>query len=134
MIRTQNVATLTTFIVLGVMLACPVSAFAQIHREMRQLFEGMLDELSPPVRKKFENAIAKDTANIEFTKDEFLRFRRNPVNPFDGLDEIDPSTIKKTIVLKFELPSLRSRRPGAFERQNATNLFPFQKLAVSGAG
>ena len=122
---------LAAVVTFGVLTWLPTLAEAQLHREMRQLFEGMLDELSPSVQKKFKKAIEKNSASIEFTKEEFLRFRRNPVNPFDGLDDIDPSAIRKSIVLKFELPSLRSRRPGAFERQNAANLFAFQELADS---
>ncbi len=104
----------------------PPPANAQLNNELEELFEGMLGELSPSVRKKFEAAIANKTNSIEFEKDEFRRFRANPVNPFDGMDGIKPEKLNGTIILKFELPSLRTRRIDRFERQHPSQLYAFQ--------
>lgn len=103
---------------------------AQEDREVIQLFESMLDELSPSVRLKFEAAIAAGSSSIEFTPEEFRRFRSNPVNPFDGMADIDPDRLEGNIVLKFELPSLRTRPIRRFERQHATQLAQLQSVAV----
>ena len=67
---------------------------------------------------KFEIAIQNDTATVEFTPEQFRRFRDDPVNPFDGLDEINAVDGGGNIALKFELPSLRERPVDRFERQN----------------
>ena len=63
-----------------------------------------------------------DTATVEFTPEQFKRFRDNPVNPFEGLDRIDAEHLDANIALKFELPSMRNRRVSPFERQASTLL------------
>lgn len=99
------------------------SAQAQLPRDVQDMFEGMLNDLDDDLRAKFENAIENDTATVEFTPEEFLRFRDDPINPFDGLDRIDAKKGGGNIALKFELPSIRNRIVGPQERQS------FERLA-----
>ena len=93
-------------------------ANAQLPQHVRDVFERILDDLDGDLQSKFKAAIKNDTATVEFTPDEFERFRGNPVNPFDGLDEIEIDDSGSNIALKFELPNVRDRRRHRFERQN----------------
>ena len=94
------------------------SASAQINRELRSVFEGMMGDLPDDLRAKFERALAEDNATIEFTLDEFRRFQRHPANPFEEIEDIDPGEGETTIELRFELPSLRDRPIGPLEREH----------------
>jgi len=78
----------------------------------------MLDDLDDDLRDKFEEAIKNETATVEFTPDEFIRFRDDPINPFEGLGRIKVDEGGGNIALKFELPSLRNRPIGPLERQS----------------
>lgn len=100
------------------------STQAQLPRDVRDMFEGMLEDLDSDLRAKFKKAIDDNTATVDFSPEEFRRFRSNPVNPFEGLDRIEATDNSGTISLKFELPSIRNRLVGEFERQN------FQDLAL----
>ena len=93
-------------------------ANAQLPRDVRDVFEGMIDDLDMDLQRKFKSAIENDTATVEFTVDQFERFRNSPVNPFEGLDDIVLNENEGKIALKFELPSMRNRRLHRFERQN----------------
>ena len=101
---------------------CPSSTFAQMPQDVRDIFEGMLDQLDDDIREKFQAAIDKDTTQVEFTPSELKRFRNSPANPFDGLDEIDLKGRKSNVVLNFELPSMRNREIGVNERQSESVL------------
>ena len=98
------------------------TASAQLPRDVRDIFEGMLNDLDDDLRGKFETAIRNETATVEFTAEEFLRFREDPINPFEGLDRIKVRKGGGNIALKFELPSIRNRIVRPFERQDLNNL------------
>lgn len=102
---------------LALLLLPATVAQGQINRELRSVFEGMLNDLPPDLRFKFEEALRNDDPSIEFTPDQFRRFRDHPANPFDGIDELQPDDENTTIELRFELPSLRERRVGPLERE-----------------
>ncbi len=122
---------------LGICLAALIvhcvsfSVHAQLPRDVRDVFEGMLDDLQPDIRLKFKEAIANDTPTVEFTPEQFKRFRDNPVNPFEGLDEIDVDISDANIALKFELPSIRNRRVSIFERQTSAVLSEITGPAIA---
>lgn len=111
------------------------SAMAQLPQDVRDVFEGMLDSLDDELKSLFEKAIKEDTDKVEFTAEQFLRFRDNPANPFEGLDQIDIKPGEGNVALKFELPSMRNRSKSAWERQHGTMLTrlqsPTQSVAAS---
>ncbi|MCH2180035.1 MAG: PDZ domain-containing protein [Mariniblastus sp.] len=111
----NRLPTLLLAVILGALCA-PVSA-QKMNREMRSIFESMLSELPSDLRAKFSQAIENEDPSIEFTPDEFRRFRNHPINPFDGINDIDPKDLDGSIKLTFELPSLRNRPIGPYERQ-----------------
>ena len=100
------------------LVAVSDSASAQINRELRSVFEGMMDDLPDDLRAKFARALAENDPTIEFTLDEFRRFQRHPANPFEEIEDIDPEEGETTIELRFELPSLRDRPVGPLEREH----------------
>lgn len=102
------------------------AACAQLPQDVRDVFEGMLTELDDDLRVKFEDAIKRDTATVEFNSEEFERFRNSPDNPFEGLDQIVIDQFETKIALKFELPSMRNRPLHRFERQHQTVLAPIR--------
>lgn len=111
------------------LLALPAQqAEAQLPRDVQDMFEGMLDDLDDDLRAKFEQAIENETATVEFTVEEFLRFRDDPINPFEGLDRIDVKEGGGNIALKFELPSIRNRKILPFERQELQHLAGFDSI------
>lgn len=114
-------------------VALPSLAFAQMPQDVRDVFEGMLDHLDDDVREKFQAAIDKDTTKVEFTPDQLKRFRKNPANPFEGLDEIDLKDQQAKVVLNFELPSMRSRDIAAHERQHRSLLIGLRSPVASAA-
>lgn len=125
---------LAAAIVCGAFLvAFPTAAFAQMPQDVRDVFEGMLDHLDDDVRKKFQDAIDKDTTQVEFTPDQLRRFRKNPANPFDGLDKIKLKGRTAKVVLNFELPSMRNRRVGVHERQSQLILNRLRSPVTSAA-
>ncbi|MEE2827015.1 MAG: PDZ domain-containing protein [Planctomycetota bacterium] len=89
----------------------------ELNREMRAIFETMVRELPPDLATKFQQALDEGSPSIEFTPREFRRFRNHPINPFDGIQDINPDDLDGNIQLKFELPSLKNRPVGPFERQ-----------------
>lgn len=97
-------------------------AQGQLPRDVQDMFEGMLNDLDDDLRSKFQQAIDNDTATVEFTAEEFIRFRDDPVNPFEGLDRIRATPGGGNIALKFELPSIRNRLVRPQERQNVDRL------------
>jgi hypothetical protein len=108
---------------LGVLVAAFVlfsceSAFAQLDREMRNLFIEIKDQLEPDLKAKFERALELNTEKVRFSRSEFERFRDHPANPFDGLFELEEEVYRNGIELKFELPNLRNRMIGRHERQS----------------
>lgn len=98
----------------------PQVAFAQegLSREIRDVFRGMLSELPEDLRDKFQDALDNNNPLVEFSPEEFRRFRNHPINPFDGeLKDIDPDDLDGSIELRFELPSIRNRSIKEHERQ-----------------
>lgn len=95
------------------------TAEAQLPRDLHDQFERLLDDLEPDLRLRFQTAIDEDTSTVVFTLEEFLRFRDNPINPFEDLLRINPPENSGDITLNFELPSLRNRRILAVERQSS---------------
>ena len=111
----------------------PSLAFAQMPQDVRDVFEGMLDHLDEDVRGKFQAAIDKDTTKVEFTPDQLRRFRKNPANPFEGLDEINLKNRQAKVVLNFELPSMRNRDIDVHERQHRSILKGLRSPVASAA-
>ena len=118
-----------TFVAVCLFSVTPASA--QLTDEMRGMFEQMLDELDEDLQAKFREALVEGNNTIRFTPDEFRRFRDNPVNPFDGIQDIDPDELDGNIELKFELPSMRNRTLKKFERQQVKTLDTFQPVIQS---
>jgi serine protease Do len=85
---------------------------------MRELFLEIKGEFDPDLEAKIDAAIELNTDKITFTTEEFERFRSNPINPFDGLEDIDVNSLNGKIQLKFEVPTVRNRPVGIQERQN----------------
>jgi S1-C subfamily serine protease len=104
-------------VIAGMML--PSNAIAQLPRDVQDMFEAMLPDLDDDLSEKFAKAIEDQTATVEFSAEQFLRFRRDPVNPFEGLDRIKVEKGSGNIALKFELPSIRNRPVGRLERQDS---------------
>lgn len=105
---------------------------AQLPQDVRDVFEGMMESLDEDLQKKFQAAIKADTDQVEFTANEFLRFRKDPANPFEGLDRIDVKE-GRDISLKFELPSMRNRKVAQLERQNPLLLNQLSTVVASNA-
>lgn len=101
-----------------VLFSCEI-AFAQLDREMRNLFIEIKDQLEPDLKAKFERALELNTEKVRFSRSEFERFRDHPANPFDGLFELEEAVYRNGIELKFELPNLRNRMIGRNERQSS---------------
>ena len=108
---------LSIYLVMLVLQCITYSAHAQLPQDVRDVFEGLLEDLDSDLQIKFRDAIAKDTSTVEFTPEQFKRFRANPANPFEGLDEINADISNANIALKFDLPSIRNRWVSPFERQ-----------------
>ena len=102
---------------------------AEIPADVRDVFESMLDNLEPDLQAPFRLALDKNTSVVEMTPAQFRKFRDNPFNPFEGLDEIDASDEAGDIALKFELPSLRTRPKAKYEKQNRSLLKHLKPIA-----
>ena len=101
-------------------LAGPLeSSQAQISRDLRNIFQSMLDDLDDDLRLKFEEALETDSSVIKLTREQFRRFRQSPINPFDGLKSAAVNQSGTIIALKFELPDIRNRPIHPLERQNS---------------
>ncbi|MEZ6093324.1 MAG: PDZ domain-containing protein [Pirellulaceae bacterium] len=111
--------------------ACPASAQAQLSDEMRELFQDIKNEFEDDIRIKLEEAIKNDTDKVTFSTDQFLRFRSNPINPFEGLENINADELDGSIQLKFEVPTARNRMIGVLERQNPGFLSGLQQVVAS---
>lgn len=114
-------------------LAWSLPAEAQLARDVRDVFEGMMDELDEELQAKFKEAIERDTPTVEFTRKQFKRFRDNPANPFEGLNNIVLNKHEGNIALKFELPSMRNRTVHSLERQSPVVLSQIRQPATSAA-
>ena len=53
------------------------------------------------------------------------------MNPFEGIEEIDPGQIDGKVILKFELPSLRNRPKSSKERQHSSFLSQLRSVIGS---
>ncbi len=104
---------------------------AQLARDVQDVFEGMMDELDEELQKKFKKAIKNDTSTVEFTPKQFERFRNNPANPFEGLNNIKLDAHGGNIALKFELPSIRNRTVHSLERQSPIVLSQISRPVIS---
>jgi serine protease Do len=100
----------------------PAVAQTQLPEDVRDTFERLLDDLDGDLAKKFRRALKQESNTIEFTPEQFRRFRANPANPFDGLDDVDARDGSGNIALKFELPSIRRRNLSVLERQHPRQL------------
>lgn len=96
---------------------------------MRDLMTELIGELDDDLREKFQASLDKDSSKVVLTPDQFRRFRDHPMNPFDGMDGVDPDTLKGNIELNFQIPGLRDRAPLPLERQHATLLASLSPLA-----
>jgi len=98
----------------------PIDAsHAQISRDLRNIFQSMLDDLDQDIRMKFEEALKTDSSVVKLTREQFKRFRQSPVNPFEGLKSAAVNQSGTIIALKFELPDIRNRSIHPLERQNS---------------
>ena len=104
-------------------------AAGEIPPDVRDVFESMLDNLEPELQTPFRKALKRNTSVVDMTPSQFRKFRDNPFNPFEGLDEIDASDEAGNIALKFELPSLRTRPKGKSEKQSRSLLKQLKFLA-----
>ena len=106
-----------------------VSAQDGLSREIRDVFRGMLSELPEDLRDKFQDALDNNNPVVEFSPEEFRRFRKHPINPFDGeLRDIDPNDLDGNIELRFELPSIRNRVIREHERQSRSFRRKFRSI------
>lgn len=106
---------------------------AQLARDVRDIFKSLMDDLDKDLKAKFKEAIKKDSNTVEFTPDQFFRFRDNPANPFQGLDNISPDKDGGNIAISFELPSIRNRTVNSLERQSPIVLSQIQEPIHSAA-
>lgn len=107
------------------------SATAQLEPDVRDIFQRLAADLDSELSVKFKKALKEQSIVVEFTPQQFRRFRESPLNPFDGLDEIDAPDGGGNIALRFELPSLRNRTITRYERQHDKQLSQLQPLAAS---
>jgi S1-C subfamily serine protease len=107
------------------------TAVAQLPPDMRDLFSRLATELDPDLSKKFQLALQEESCIVEFTPEQFRRFRSSPLNPFDGLDDVDAADGTGNIALRFELPSLRNRTMSRYERQHSDQLERLRPLVAS---
>ena len=119
------------FLFLLLATAFPAMSFGQLPRDVRDRFSGMLGDLDDDLRQLFQTAIDDNTATVFFSPEQFRRFRRHPANPFEGLEHIPADDNGGNIALKFELPSIRNRRIGQWERQSESNLTATRQVAQS---
>lgn len=123
-------------LMLAWMLSLPISmgqAQTELDPDVRDIFERLASELDPELSAKFKKAIKDQSIVVEFTPKQFRRFRESPLNPFDGLDEIDAPDGSGNIALRFELPSLRNRTVTRNERQYSQQLAQLQPVVGSAA-
>ncbi len=109
---------------------CGVSS-AQLSDEMRDMMGELIGELDEDLRERFQASLDKDSSKVVLSPDQFRRFRDHPMNPFDGMDGIDPDTLKGNIELNFQIPGLRDRLPLPLERQHTTLLETLAPLAAN---
>ncbi len=108
-------------------------AAAQLNSETQKLFEKLAPELDSTLKTKFETAIQQKQSSIDFTAEEFIRFRKHPSNPFAGLEKIDPYAEQGLIRLEFKIPSIRERESDPGERQHPDQLNSFQSVTAQAA-
>jgi S1-C subfamily serine protease len=124
---------LTTFALCGNVFGTPTAVAQPLSEDVRDVFIRLIDDLDADLAKKFQAAIDKDTATVEFSPAEFRQFRDNPINPFEGLDHINAVDGGGNIALKFELPSLRNRAMQRLERQHPNTTEPLKSSVGSAA-
>lgn len=122
-----------TVIFLLALLAIPAPVSAQMPRDLRDQFERLIPDLDPEVAKRFEHAMDVGCCVVEFSPDEFRKFRDNPVNPFEDTYQIEPDDNQGNISLNFEMPSLRNRRVEPSERQNEQLLVTLAPVVAEAA-
>ncbi len=108
-------------------------AVAQLNSETQKLFEKLVPELDSTLKIKFETAIGQNQSSIDFTPEEFIRFRKHPSNPFAGLEKIDPYAEQGLIRLEFKIPSIREQESEPGERQHPDQLNSFQSVTAQAA-
>ena len=115
---TRHAVLVAAVILLLALLVAPTSVTAEMPRDLRDQFERLIPDLDPEVAKRFQEAMDAGCCVVEFTPDQFRKFRDNPVNPFEDTYQIEPDDKQGNISLNFEMPSLRNRRVDPKERQN----------------
>ena len=56
----------------------------QISRDLRNIFQAMLDDLDEDLRLKFEEALETDSSVIKMTREQFRRIPAKSCEPFRG--------------------------------------------------
>lgn len=114
-----------SFVLVG-LTNCPIaSAQSAAQSQLNQLFDQMKKGLDDDLKRIIDDAIENERDYIELNGDQLRRFRKHPLNPFEGLDNIDPDRIGEKIRLHFDVPTVRNRKPDENERQHAAQLAPF---------
>jgi S1-C subfamily serine protease len=113
--------------------ALTASAQDQMPEDVQDMFEVLIDDLDEDLARKFKRALKTKSTTIHFTPEQFRRFRDNPANPFDGLEDVEAHDGSGNIALKFELPSLRRRSISIRERQHSSQLAELNSVTRSAA-
>jgi S1-C subfamily serine protease len=106
------------------------SAQYQEQSQLNELFSQMKSGLDADLKTIIDDAIKNRQDFIELNADQLRRFRKHPLNPFEGLDKIDPDRIGGKIKLHFEVPTVRNRKLDQYERQHATQLQSFDPICT----
>ena len=122
--RLWTVAALTLLQLVFFINAAELAAL-QLPQETRDVFQELVPKLDDDLADLMRQAIREQDPVVEFTPEQFKRFRENKANPFAGLDQIDADALSGNIALKFELPTPRNRSLGKLERQSQEVLDEF---------
>ena len=129
----QPVIQLGTFILVWLVTGLITSSIASAQSQLNELFNQMKQGLDSDLRAIIDDAIENERDYIELNGDQLRRFRKHPLNPFDGLENIDPDRIGGKIRLHFEVPTVRNRKPDENERQHASQLQSFDVVCQTSA-
>ena len=129
----QPVIQLGTLILVWLVSGLITCSIASAQSQLNELFNQMKQGLDSDLRAIIDDAIENERDFIELNGDQLRRFRKHPLNPFDGLENIDPDRIGGKIRLHFEVPTVRNRKPDENERQHATQLQSFDTACRTSA-
>ena len=102
----------------------------ELSSEIKEMFEEWLPQLDGDLQVKVRKALQNKVDYVELTPEQFIRFRDDPANPFQGWHGIDPEKISGLIRLQFESQPIRSRVPGRWERQSKDELRKYSSLVA----